>query len=820
MRLQNLLQDLRHAGRSLRRSPGHSAIIVATLALGIGVNTAVFSVVNAVMLRPLPYPDADRLAMVFRTVPRLGFARSVASYPDFSDWRERAESFAGMAAYDFHTATYVDAEGAEQWEGYRVTAGLFPLLGGVAVLGRTFTSVEDSPGAAPTILLSHALWRGRFAAATDIVGRTLQLGGEEHVVVGVMPEGFDFPTPGVAYWVPLRGDAARMERDTNFLTVIGRLAAGADVSTAQAELEALAARIDAEAPGANQGYGVFVEARHGFVVRNARAALQVFTAAVAMILAIACANVANLMLVRGTGRRRELAVRAALGAGRLRLAGLLLIESTLLATGGGALGLLLGWGLLRALVALDPDQLPRAAEVGLDGGTLLFTAAVSLGCGVVVGVLPALLGSGTELRRPLASAAARGEPGGWTRRLQQSFVVAQVALAMVLLTGSALLVNSFVRLTAVQPGFDPRNVVAGRVQPPSPAVPTGGTEEEMESFFAGVSTARALFFDQLQERVRALPGVDAVGLTYGLPFGRHSFSRIVVPEGDAVTRGEEPVIGGNVIAGQYLETMRIALTRGRGFTAEDSAKSAPVALVNETLAELFWPQQDAIGKRVRFGDDPDAAWTTVIGVVTDTRVGSLAEDPEPLYYRPLSQAGWPEAMFVAVRSSVPTAEMVTALRDQVRALDRTVPFTDVAAAGDLVRASVAAPRFRTLAFATFGAAAVLLALVGLYGVVAWLAASRRREIGVRIALGADATSIFGMVLRGGVGLTVTGIALGVIAAVALTRFLAGMLYSVAPADPLTFSAVAAALLLVATLACTLPARRAMRADPRESLRSE
>jgi len=792
--------DARHAVRGLIREPGFAVVTLLTLAVGIGANTAVFSVVNGVLLRPLPFPDADRLVMVFRTVPRFGFTRSTVSYPDFADWRAGGADIARLAAYASASVTTETPDGAERLTGYRATADLAPVLGAPAALGRWFTEVEDQPGAAPVIVLSHALWRTRFGGDTGIVGRPVALSGASHTVVGVAPADFTFPSDVAQFWAPLRGDAARLERDANFLSVIGRLAAGVSVERAQASLAALATRIDAEAPGANEGYGLFVEPRHAFVVRNAGRALYVFLGAVVLVLLIACANVANLLLARGATRTREMAVRTALGAGRGRLVRLLLTEGAVLGLAGGALGIIVAAGLLRVLVALGADQIPRLGEVRLDAAMLGLTGLVALACGLAFGLVSAVPAGRGEVTERLREGATHGASVSRVgRKLQRGFVVVQVAVAMTLSLGAGLLANSFVRLTAVEPGFDPRHLVAGRI--------------------AGRGDAGSSLFAQVRDRLSAAPGMEAVALGYDLPFGEHGFSSGAVPEGRMEREDEAPAIAGNVVAGDYFEALRIPLRRGRGFGPGDDLGAPPVAMVNEALARAFWPGEDPVGRRMRLGGS-DNPWTVVVGVVGDVRQRSLADAPAPTYYVPLAQAPWVDGMFVIVRSAAPAARVAGALRRAGRQVDPAVPVTDVSASTELIGRSVRAPRFRALVLAVFGAAAIVVAVVGVYGVIAYSVSARRRELGIRIALGAAPGALVNHVVRDGMVLAMVGVTAGVAGALALTRFLRALLFDVAPHDPATFAGVGAALAVITGVACYLPARRAAAADPLEVMRAE
>ena len=818
-RVDMLIQDLRYAARTIARKPLHAAAVVATLAIGIGASTAVFSVVHAVLLRPLPYQDAERIVMVFRTVPRFGFTRSTSSYPDFADWRSQSRSLDALAAYAWTEGTYQAADGAERWVGYRVTGGLFPLLGVRPLLGRSITEADDVPGAPPVVLLSHATWQSRFGGDSSVAGRVVHLNGAAVTVLGVMPRDFAFPSREAAFWTPLGGDASSMERDANFLGVVGRLAPGVPPADAQRELTALAARIDATAPGANEGYGIFVEPRLAFVVRNARSALLIFQVAVLLVLALACANVTNLMLARFSARRREWAVRSALGAGRDRLTRLVITESSMLGILGGIAGLGLAALLLRLLTTFGAGEIPRLDEVGLDGTVLAVAALITIGCGLACAVGPAVVGIGPNVTRWINESGRSGVGIGRAgRRFQDGLVTLQVAVATVLTIGAALLTHSFARLTSVQPGFDPAGVVVARVRVPEPELPDGTSEAAAFTRLTEAAGARRRLLDALAERAAALPGVTAVGLGYAPPFGTHSFSRVLAPAGAPAEPGEPPAIAGNVIDRAYFEALRIPLLAGRTFDAGDRPDAPPVVIVNRALADLYWRGRDPLGQQVKIGNGDRVA--TIVGVTRDVRVRTLGEDPEPMYYAPLAQETWPDAMFLVVRATGSPSGVIPALRRELHALDPELPLTDASVATDLIDQTVAAPRFRTALLATFGAFAFILALVGVYGVIGFGVGERTHEIGVRMTLGAARGRIVALVLARGVRLTAAGLALGIGGALGLTRFLSNLLYGVTSTDTPTFALASLLLAAGAMLASFIPAWRASRADPLDALRAD
>jgi putative ABC transport system permease protein len=572
------------------------------------------------------------------------------------------------------------------------------------------------------------------------------------------------------------------------------------VRQAQTRLAGLAAQIDAVAPGANKGYGVFVEPRLAFQVRNAKAALYVFLGAVALVLLVACSNVVNLLLARGAARAREIAVRTALGAGRGRVTRLILTETALLGLGGGTLAIAVAAVLLRVLVTLGVGQIPRIDEVRLDLTVFGFASAVALASILMLGLVGALATDRRNVPLTLRQSATYSTGvSAVGRRLQRSFVVVQVAVAVSLSLGAGLLVKSFARLTAVEPGFQPQHLVAARLAPGD--------------------SSRFQILESIRSRIATLPGVEAAVLAFDLPFAQQSFSSVAVPEGRTQNEATAPAIAGNVVTGGYFEALGIALRRGRTFDAGDAPNAPPVAVVNETLARAFWPDQDPLGRRLRIGDSEEPS-TTVVGVVGDTRQRSLAEAPVPTYYAPLEQSPWVDGMYVIIRTAPTAAGVVGALRRVVREVAPSLPVTDVAVSTELIARSVRAPRFRALVLAVFGAVAVIVALVGVYGLIAYSVTTRRRELGIRVALGAAPRGLVGQVVGEGMRLALAGVAIGIALALGLTRVLQSLLFDVTPHDPATFALVGLVLAGITGLACYLPARRAAAADPLETMRAE
>ncbi|HEX5760842.1 MAG TPA: ABC transporter permease, partial [Thermoanaerobaculia bacterium] len=800
--MERLRQDIRFALRSLRRSPGHTAAALLALALGIGANAAIFSVVYGVLLEPLPYPSPERLVMLIDSNPTRGFDRFSSSPPNFVDWRDQSRSFSGMAAL---TRANPSLTGGgvepERLEGAQVSAGFFETLGVPPALGRGIGAADDRPGAPKVAVLSHGLWRRRFGADPAIVGRAVELDGSPHTVVGIAAEGFQFPSR-VEVWQPLALEITPDMRGAHFVGVAARLKPGVSLERAQAEMSVIAGRLEKQYPDSNTGWGVNVIPTRELVVEDVRPALLVLMATVAVVLLIACANVANLLLARMASREREVAIRTALGAGRGRLIRQFLTESVLLALAGGALGLLLAlWG-VRALVAMNADNIPRAAEIGLEPPVLLFTLALAVLTGLVFGLVPALHAARPDLQGSLKEGGRGAGTGVRARSARGALVVVEVALTLVLLVSAGLLLRSFAGLSGVSPGFETAGVLTLEVNLPESRYP----DEEEE----GESSKVAAFYDQVLADVRAIPGVRSAGAGYPLPLGGSGFVLAFVVEGrPEPPPGQEPNSHIRFVTPGYLETMSIPLLRGRRLLASDREGALPVMVVNRTMAEKTWPGEEALGKRLTFGDpeDEDVEWRTVVGVVGDVRHEALATEPAAETYVPIGQAPSSAATLV-VRTDGDPMRLAAPVREAVRRADPDLPVFAVLPLAEVVAQSLAEQRFRTILLALFAGLALVLASVGVYGVISYGVTQRRHEMGLRMALGARREQVQRLVVGQGLRLVLTGAAVGLVGAFLATRLLASFLYGVRATDPLTFAAVPALLAGVALFASWLPARRA------------
>jgi putative ABC transport system permease protein len=804
--LTSFWKDVRFGFRTLAKTPATTLAALVALALGIGANSAIFSVVSGVLLKPLPYPQPERLMSVMNKNPEAGLPRFPLSIPDFEDFRRQSRSFEGLAANMTGRFNLTGVDRPEAIQGAAVTAGFFHVLRMDPVLGQAFRPEEERPGGAKVVVLSDRLWRRRFGADRGVIGRGVTLDGESYTVIGVAPPGMDFPEKR-EIWVPLILDG-KPSRGAHYLSVVGRLKPGVSQEQAQAEMTEIAGRLERQYPDTNTGWGSVVVPLAELEVEDVRTALLILLVFVSFVLLIAVADVANLLLARVAAREREISLRAVLGAGRGRLVRQMLTETLILFLAGGAIGLLLAaWG-VRALVALDPDGIPRSGEIHLDSRVLLFTLAVSLGAGLLCGLVPALTGTGRRLGEALKE-GGRAVAGGVRGRLvRDTLVIAQIALTLALLLGAGLLIRSFARLRSVDPGFRPEGVLTAGMDLPPVKYPD--------------KPRQIAFYQTLLERVRAIPGVEQAGFFFPLPLGGDDMLLAYNVAGrPAPPPNQEPAASVRSVTPGALEALGIPLRRGRLFDAHDGLTGAPVLLVNETLAAQVFPHQDPLGQRITFGSakNPQARWYTIVGVVGDVRHDALNQAPGPEAYWPHLQNPLAGASLV-LRGRGDPARYAAPVRAAVAALDPDLPVNKLEPMNRVVAASLSQSRFKAVLLALFAGLALVLAMVGVYGVISYSVAQRNHEIGIRMALGAQGREVLGMVVRQGMVQVLIGLALGLAGACYASRFLAGQIYGLSATDPLTFVAVPLGLAAVALVANWLPARRATRVDPLDALRQE
>ncbi|HWS54860.1 MAG TPA: ABC transporter permease [Pyrinomonadaceae bacterium] len=806
----NILQDLRYGVRMLLRNPGFTIVAVLALALGIGANSAIFSVINTVLLRPLPYPNPEQLTIVWERNNQQGVNRSPASLLNFVDWRAQNQSFEHMAALRI-TGFNLTSEGEpERVQAASAAASIFPLLGAEPMLGRTFLPEEEKAGRGRVTVLSHGLWQRRFGGDAGIVGKDILLNSEKYTVVGVLPASFQFEQ--VSLWVPLTTEASPEElaaaRGRRMYLVLGRLRPGVGTAGAQNELNALAGRLAAEHPAANAGWGVGVVPLREHVVGMIRPALLILFTVVGLVLLIACANMANLLLARAATREKEIAIRMAMGATRPRLIRQLLTESVLLAFMGGALGLLLTVWAKSFLVAVLPPNNPLRDQVGIDLPVLAFTVAVAVLTGLLFGLAPALQASRPDLNEVLKEGGKTSAMGFRRRPLRSLLVVAEVTLALVLLIGAGLMLRSFLHLQEADPGLDVRNAIAMQVSLP-PAKYSDAAQQ-------------IAFFHHILERLAALPNVEAVAADSNIPLGTRRNSIAFQIEGrppassDQMLRAEAHEVTPN-----YFRAMGIRQLLGRDFTTSDVVGAQPVVIVNEALARRYFPNEDPIGKRVSTSQpgEPDAVWFNVVGVVGDVRHAGLAAEPGPQMYWAYYQDPVPN-MSIVVRTKSDPAGIAALVREEIRKADGDIPSFSIRTLEQMAADSLMPSRVTMLLLGFFAAVALVLAAAGIYGIMSYSVSQRRHEIGVRLALGARPRDIIMLILRQGLILTLVGTFLGLLAAFAATRVMSSLLYGVSATDLLTFAGAPLALIAVAVLACLVPARRATKVDPMVALRYE
>jgi putative ABC transport system permease protein len=810
--MNGLWQDMKYGTRLLLKRRGFTAVAVLTLALGIGANSAIFSVINAVLLRPLPFEQADRLVRLGgNDLRKPADLPTTFSPPDFYDWRARNTVFEDVAAIDGWSPSLTGAGEPERIQAAKVSANFFSILRARPAAGRTFLPEEEKRGNHYVVVLSHALWQRRFGSDPSILGKQIELTGEKLQVIGIMPREFQMPRfTGYDYeepelWIPFAPDLKNWSRGGRSVdAAIGRLKPNVTIAQAQSELDAIGQQLQQQYPKSNASAGVKVVSLYEQLVGATRPALLLFVAAVGFVLLIACANVANLLLARAATRHKEIAIRTALGARRARIMRQLLTESVLLSLVGGALGLLLAMWATDLLLALSAGAIPRFEHAGLDRRVLLFTLLISTLTGVFFGLAPALHASKPDLNETLKD-GGRTSAGTGRGRVRALLVVSEIALSLVLLVGAGLLIKSFVRLQSVDPGFDPQNVLTMTVF-------LNGTKYPQDE-------QHPVFFDQVVERARNLPQVEHVGLVSNLPISGNWDRLPIYPEGQLIAEGEAQDTEEYMVNTDYFGALRIPLREGRLFGAEDRAGAQPAVVINETTARRYWPNESPVGKRIKIGD-PTNAWLNVVGVVGDVRHYGLDKPANMQVYLPHQQKP-SQQMTIVVRSSSADAEsQINAVRAQVWAVDKDQPVYAIKPMKEYVADSVAQRRFSMWIVAIFASVALVLAVVGIYGVMSYTVAQRTREIGLRMALGARGADILKLVVGQGMALTLAGVATGIVLAFAVTRVMSSLLFGVSAADPLIFSAVPVLLTSVALLACYLPARRATKVDPMVALRYE
>jgi predicted permease len=810
--MNTLLQDLRYGARLLMKHPGFSLVAVITLVLGIGANTAIFSVVNAVLLRPLPYPNAARI-VVIEEIGAEG-KRGQVTPANFVDWRNQNTVFEHLAAILTRTSNLAVADEAERINLVMTSANFFDVFGVQAERGRLFIPEDEQAGHPAIVVISHGLWQRRFGGASDMVGKAITLDGKSYTVAGVAPAGFQYPDKTDAWvppftLVPMLSETMNVERARGFgfLSTAALLKPGVSLEQAKAEMETITARLREQHPETNNNRFDRVVTMHTHLVGDTSTVLWLLLGAVGFVLLIACANVANLMLVRATSRQKEIAIRTALGASRLRIVRQLLTESLLLAFIGGGFGLLLAlWG-VDLLTRLLPKDFPRLEDINLDFAVLGFTLLVSLITGIVFGFAPAWQVSKLDVHESLKE-TARGTSGGLSNRLRSLFVVAEVALSLVLLVGAGLLFRSFLELQAVNTGFNPQQVLTIRLNP------SGTNFREDPQYIA--------FYKQVEERLRAIPGVETVGAINTLPLAKGPTFGFRIEGRPPLPIDRWPTANYRNVNPDYFRALSIPIVQGRAFEERDNLSAPMVALINQATADRDFANENPVGKRVNFGgvdSNRQPVWTEIVGVVANVRSLELQEAPLPEVYT----AAWQDAfstMSFVLRTSIEPAALTAAVRQAGQDVDKAQPISDIRTMESIVSEAVTQPRFNLILLGIFGGIALLLSASGIYGVMAYTVSQRTREIGIRMALGAQAGNVLRMVMKQGLRLTVIGIALGVLASLLLTRYLASLLFGISATDALTFIVVSLFLTGVALLACFVPARRAAKTDPMVALRYE
>jgi putative ABC transport system permease protein len=813
--MESLIKDIRYGVRTLLKRPGFTFIAVLTLALGIGANTAIFSVVNAVLLRTLPFREPDRLVMVWEDASFAGFPRNTPAPANYADWKAQNQVFEEMTAFDERSFNLTGDGEPEKIEAYGVTANFFGLLGITPVLGRVILPEEDKPEANKVVMLSYSLWQQRYGGERSVVGRELLLNGEKYTVVGVLPAGFQFMESRIGLWVPIAFTSETIaQRGSHYLTVVARMKSGVTLAQANADIQTIQQRIAHDHPDQAGRLGAYVMPLRDQLTGDMRRPLLVLLVAVGFVLLIACANIANLLLSRAATRSREIAVRTALGASRVRIVRQLLVESLLLATAGAVCGLVLAWASFAFLQRLIPDGLSLSTKLNLDLQVLGFTLLLALLTAVVFGLVPAFQASKIDLNGALKQGGGRTGLNAGGNRLRSAMVVSEVALALVLLVGAGLLIQTFLKLRDQYSGLRPENVLTLRT-----VLPRSKYAEPPQ---------RAVFYKQVLERVSSLPGVVSAGYTTTVPLAWKGGTSGFFPEGRTVERASAEGLSYDAnhrqVSADYLKTMGIPVLRGRAISDGDDERAMPVAVVNDTMARQYWPGEEAIGKRFKLGDpEDDIPWMTVVGVAGDVRQMGIDEPVKAEMYLPYGQIkdfAFYSPRDLVIRTAVDPLSIVAAVRNEIHQIDPAQPISNVRTMDEVLGEETASRRLGMTLLTIFAALALLLATLGIYGVLAYFVVQHTQEIGVRVALGAQRRDILGLVLRKGLGLTLLGVAIGLGVAFALTRLMASLLFGVSTTDPLTYAAIALLLTAVALVACYLPARRATKVDPMVALTYE
>ena len=812
--VKGLLQDLKYGARLLAKNKRFTVVAVFTLGLGIGANGAIFSVINGVMLKPFSFPDSERLVVIWERCLNQGLPRMVVSPPNFSDWRDQNQAFQDVAAYRQQDFNLVGSGDPERVRGLRISATMFSMLGVRPLLGRDFQPDEDKPGAASAVIVSYGFWQRRLGANPSAIGQSLMLGNESATIIGVMPPGFDFPPPlafrgeaqsvKVELWTQLRYAAQQDQRSAHNLYVLARLKPGIAIERATTDLKRVTDRLATDFPKSNEGWDAFLVPLHEQVVGDVRTALLVLPGAVAFVLLIACANVANLLLVRAAGRQREMAIRSALGAGRWQLVRQMLIESILLSLLGGIVGLALAALVLKLIAGLAPQNIYRLDSIDLDSSVVLFTLIVSLFTALLFSLAPALQTSRVSMVTALKEGSSGSSDGPGRHHLRNLLIVSEVALALLLLTGAGLLIRSFISLQSVSTGFQPERLSAMTINLPGTIYPD--------------RRSRIDFTGRLMPKLAALPMVESAAFSSALPLDVGLQGTQFTVEGQPTPDGREPHTYVSIVSPGYFQTMGTPLLQGRDFSLFDNADAPGVVIINSYLAQQYFPGEDPVGKRVEMGFRRGPL--QVVGVAANERQESLQTDSHPGMYLPYAQSPQSLPLVLLLRSGNDTATVATAVRQEVATLDAQLPVYDVKTMDQVLHTAIARPRFVTLLLAVFAGAALLLAAVGIYGVMSYTVAQSTREIGIRVALGAQQRDVLKLVVGQGLVLTMLGVVIGLAGAFALTRLMNNLLYQVTATDPLTFVVVPVFLVLVACFACYVPASRAARVDPMVALRCE